>query len=284
MYEYALSPRSIWRRFKKNKLAMAGLIVFSAIAVMAVFAPIIMPYDPNAMASQPLLPPNSHNLLGTDNLGRDMFSRMILGARIALLIGLGGAGIATAIGVILGTFAGYFRGWIDELVMRITDIILVIPSFFLFIMVISVLRDRSALIITAMLGVLIWPRLARIVRSEMLSLREREFTKAAKAIGASDIRIMFRHLLPNAVGSISVTASMFAAVCIMEQATLSFLGLGNLTEVSWGAMLELGKSYITTAWWLPLFPGIMIFLLVLSFNMIGDGLRDALDPRLRGVK
>jgi len=284
MYEYAFSPRSIWRRFKANRLALVGLIIASVILVMGLLGPIVVPYNPYAMDFGRLLSPNSQNLLGTDDLGRDVFSRLVLGARISLLVGLGGSAIATSIGVVLGAFAGYFRGWIDEILMRITDVMLVIPSFFLIILIVSSLRMRSSLIIMGILGILIWPRLARVVRSEILSLRERDFTKAAKAIGASDLRIIFRHLLPNAAGSILVTTTMYAAVCILEQSTLSFLGLGDPTEISWGSMLMLGRNYLTTAWWLALFPGVMIFLTVLAFNMIGDGLRDALDPRLRGVK
>ncbi len=284
MYEYAFSLKSIWRRYKANRLALVGLIISVGIGVLAIFAQIIAPYDPYSMEFQTLSPPSLQNWLGTDNLGRDVFSRLVWGARVSLLVGLGGSAIATGIGVTLGAIAGYFRKWIDEIVMRVTDVILVIPSFFLYILIISALRMRGSVIIMVILGFLIWPRLARIVRSEVLSLREREFTKSAKAIGASDFRIIVRHILPNALGSILVTATMYAAVCILEQATLSFLGLGDPTEVSWGTMLMLGKDYLRTAWWLATFPGLMVFLIVLAFNMVGDGLRDALDPRLRGVK
>ena len=285
LYEYALSPRSIWQRFRANKVAIFGLGVILTVAAMAIFAPILATHDPYLITpAHKFLPPSPEHWFGTDNLGRDSYSRIMFGSRISLLVGLVASMIASVIGIIVGALTGYYRGWLDEIIMRITDVFLVIPQFFLFVMVLTAIRTRSSLVIALMLGVLIWPRMARLVRSEFLSLRELNYTKAAKAIGASDFRIIFRHLLPNALPVIPVTMMFYVSISILSQATLAFLGLGDPSELSWGILLKVGQEEMRYHWWMATFPGLLLFITVLGFMCIGDGLRDILDPRLRGAK
>ncbi len=282
-YKYALSPGSIWKRYKKNKLAVVGLGILISVAAMAIFAPIFATHDPHLISgAERFLPPSSEHWLGTDKLGRDIYSRIVWGARTSLMVGLLGTLVATAVGIPMGAVAGYFRGWVDEIVMRLTDTILVIPTFFLYLLFVSALRTRSSLIIATLIGALIWPRMARIVRSEFLSIREQDYVRAARGIGAGDFRIIFRHMLPNAMAGIIVTAAFYGAIAILQQAMLAFLGVGDPTEVSWGAMLQGGQEHLRFRWWISTFPGLMVFVTVLAINLIGDGLRDSLDPRLRG--
>ena len=264
----------------------AALIVLIAIA--AIFAPIVAPHDPNlqnlALAIKPpiwLSGGEPSYLLGTDNLGRDILSRIVWGARIALIVGLSVVAIGASLGVALGLTAGYRGGWTDALITRLADIQLAFPLVLLAIAVVGVVGS-SLLTIVAVLGVTSWVDYVRVVRAETLALRERDFVVAAVATGVSPVRIMLRHLLPNVASTVTVLASFGVARAIILESALSFLGLGVPADVpSWGHMLADGRQYLDTAWWLGLFPGLAISLTVLAVNLFGDGVRDALDPRSR---
>lgn len=282
--EGALSFRAVWRRFRKNRLAVIGLGIVLTVLGMGVFAPLISPYNPSAMdLSQRLTPPSWDHLLGTDELGRDIMSMVIWGARIVLVIGLGTSLISAGIGVTVGLISGFYRGKIDMILGRVAEVFFAIPSFFFYILVLSFLRSNSFLVTTVLMGMTFWPRLYRIVRSDVLSIRERDYVKAAKALGASDGRIITRHVLVNVMSPIIITMTMNMAVAILVEAGLSFLGLGDPNSFSWGVIMAGAHTYLRIAWWQALLPGIFLFLTVLGFNCLGDGLRDSLDPRLRGV-
>ncbi|HQA04524.1 MAG TPA: ABC transporter permease [Thermodesulfovibrio thiophilus] len=270
----------IIKRVLKNKLALASLILISAIFIIAVFASFISPYDPYKIDVYHVLePPSKAHLFGTDELGRDVCSRIIYGARVSLKVGFLAMGIAIFIGTLLGAIAGYYGKWVDTIIMRIVDVMLAFPSLFLILAVVAVL-EPSIYIIMVVIGLTGWMDVARLVRAEVLSLKEREFVLAAKAIGASSSRVIFKHILPNAIYPVIVAATFAVGGAILIESGLSFLGLGiQPPEPSWGGILSIGKDYITVAWWMSLFPGIAIFLTVLSFNLIGEALRDALDPK-----
>ena len=269
-----------FERFKQNKLAIIGLSLIILFGTLAVLAPFIAPHNP---ISQNLLsrlqPPSAVFILGTDDLGRDILSRMIFGIRISLTIGLVAVGISVIIGTILGLISGYFGGWIDSIIMRFVDIVLCFPTFFLILLVIAFL-EPNIYNIMAVIGLTSWPGLTRLVRAEVLSLRERDFIQAAKLLGLSNARIFFVHLLPNVFSPIIVTTTLGVGSAILTESGLSFLGLGVQPPMpSWGQMLTTGKDYIHFAWWLSLFPGLAILLIVLAFNLLGEGLRDVLDPK-----
>lgn len=269
-------------QFARNKLAVAGMALVLSLFVIALLAPRISPYDPAVInLNQILKPPNAEHLLGTDQLGRDVLSRMIWGSRISLLVGFVAIGIATFIGTILGSIAGYYGGLIDNLIMRFVDIMLCFPTFFLILAVIAVL-EPSIWNIMIVIGVTGWMGVARLVRAEFLSLIDREFVLAARAGGASDLRIIFRHILPNAIAPVLVAATLGVASAILTESALSFLGIGVQPPTpSWGNMLTAGKDNIEIAWWLSLYPGLAILLTVLGYNLLGEGIRDAIDPRLK---
>lgn len=276
----------IWNRFKKNTLSVLGLVIILSLALIAILAPLISPYEPTKIDVHNVLsPPSKAHPLGTDELGRDLLSRMIWGSRASLKVGFIAVGIAITIGIIIGAFAGYYGGKIDALLMRFVDIMLAFPTFFLILAVIAII-EPSISTIMIVIGLTGWMDVARLVRAEFLTLKERDFILAAKAIGASDLRIIFRHILPNALSPVFVAATFGIAGAILIESGLSFLGLGvQPPEPSWGNILTSGKDNITVAWWLSLFPGIAILITVLSYNLVGEGLRDALDPRLwRGDK
>ncbi len=227
-----------------------------------------------------LSPPSLSHPLGTDELGRDVLSRMIWGARVSLKVGFIAVGIAIAIGTLIGSFAGFYGGVVDAVLMRFVDIMLAFPTFFLILAVISII-EPSISTIMIVIGITGWMDVARLVRAEFLSLKEREFVASARAIGASDLRLIARHIIPNALSPVLVAATFGVAGAILVESGLSFLGLGvQPPEPSWGNSLTSGKDNITVAWWLSLFPGFAILVTVLSYNLIGEGLRDALDPRL----
>jgi peptide/nickel transport system permease protein len=263
-----------------NPLALAGFVIIVTILLLALFAPFIAPFDPDAIDVKAiLLPPSSQHLMGTDGLGRDVFSRMLFGARISLLVGIVAVGIATAIGVILGAISGYYRGWVDVVIMRLVDVMLSIPTFFLILAVIAFLTP-SIWNIMIVIGLTSWMGVTRLVRAEFLSLRGREFVMASQTLGAKDDRLIFRHLLPNSLTPIIVTSVLGVASAVLVESGLSFLGLGvQAPQASWGNILTDGKEYIQFAWWLSLFPGLAILITVLGYNLLGEGLRDALDPR-----
>jgi len=263
-----------------NPLALSGFIIIAAILLLAMFAPIISPYDPDAIDVKAiLLPPSSEHLMGTDGLGRDVFSRMLYGARISLLVGIVAVGIATAIGVVLGAVSGYYRGWVDVFIMRMVDVMLSIPTFFLILAVIAFLTP-SIWNIMIVIGLTSWMGVTRLVRAEFLSLRNREFVMASETLGARDARLIFSHLLPNSLTPVIVTSVLGVASAVLIESGLSFLGLGvQAPQASWGNILTDGKEYIQFAWWLSLFPGLAILITVLGYNLLGEGLRDVFDPR-----
>lgn len=271
-----------WRQLRRNHLAMAGGVVVLLLGLAALFAPVLAPYDPAAYdVKQILLAPSPAHWFGTDQLGRDVLSRMLFGARISMSVGFVSVGIAVVIGTLVGTLAAYYGGRTDELLMRFVDLMLNFPRFFLLLTLIAFLRP-SIFVIMAVIGLTGWMGLARLVRGEILSLKEREFVLSARALGGRDRRIMFRHILPNALVPILVSATLGVAGAILAESGLSFLGLGVQPPTpSWGNILIDGKANIEIAWWLSVFPGMAILVTVLAYNLLGEGLRDALDPRLR---
>ncbi len=268
------------KQFSKNKLAVTGAAIILLLAIIAIFAPVISSFDP---AGQNLIErlsgPTHKHLLGTDDLGRDVFSRMLYGVRISLTVGFVAVSISVIVGTILGLIAGYFGGWVDTVIMRTVDIMLCFPSFFLILLVVAFL-EPSIYNVMAVIGLTSWPGLTRLVRAETLSMRERQFVQAAKLLGTGNIRILFMHILPNVISPIIVSATLGVGDAILTESGLSFLGLGvQPPAASWGQMLTIGKDYIYFAWWLSVFPGLAILCTVLSFNLLGEGLRDVLDPR-----
>lgn len=271
-----------WRRFKKNRLAVIGGIIVLCLFAVAVFAPFIAPYNPNAIDVKHVLEaPSISHPFGTDDLGRDILSRVIHGSWISLQVGFVAVGIATIIGVILGSLSGYYGGWLDTIIMRFVDIMLSIPTFFLILAVIAML-EPSIWNIMIVIGITSWMGVARLVRAEFLSLKEMEFVIAARALGASDFRIIFRHILPNAMSPVLVSAVLGIAGAVLVESALSFLGIGvQPPQASWGNILTIGKDNIEIAWWISVFPGLAIFVTVLAYNLLGEGIRDSIDPRLK---
>ncbi len=268
---------------RMDALAVAGGLVVVAAIVLAVAAPALAPGDPikNSLLDRLTSPTwGREHPLGTDTLGRDVASRLLHGARVSLVVGFSAVGLAGVVGVGLGLVSGWYRGWLDDVLMRLGDVQLAFPVLVLAVAVLAVL-GASVLNLILVLSVTGWITYARIVRGEVLALRERDFVAAARALGAGDGWILRRHLLPNVLPPITVVATFSVARTIIAEASLSFLGLGIPAPApSWGSMLDEGRNYITTAWWLALFPGLAILLLVLGINLVGDWLRDALDPRL----
>lgn len=251
-----------------------GITIIAILSLAAIFAPLISPYDPAEIDRGSLLvSPSIKHLMGTDSLGRDLFSRIVFGARISLSIGLIAVGIATFIGVILGSIAGFYGRWLDSLIMRFVDLMLCFPTFFLILAVVAILGP-SIFNIMIVIGLTSWMGVARLVRAEILSLKQREFIQAARAVGASGFRIILWHLLPNAVAPIMVSAILGIAGAILVESALSFLGLGVQPPIaSWGNLLIEAKSTLGIAWWLTLYPGLFILITILGFNLIGEGLR-----------
>jgi peptide/nickel transport system permease protein len=275
--------RIVLRRFRKNKLAVVGTIIILILFGIALSAPIISRYDPARIDVENILaPPSANHWMGTDETGRDVMSRMIYGARVSMLVGFVAVGIATLIGIVFGAIAGYYGGRVDAVIMRFVDIMLCFPTFFLILAVIAVL-EPSLWNIMFIIGITGWMGVARLVRAEFLSLKEQEFVQAALAFGASDLRIIFRHLLPNAMAPVLISATFGIAGAILTESALSFFGLGVQPPTpSWGNILSSGYKYIDFAHWLSIFPGLGILITALGYNLLGEGLRDALDPRLKG--
>jgi peptide/nickel transport system permease protein len=272
--------KSLLEKALQNPLSKAGFIIIVLVFLLAMLAPIIAPYDPNDINVKAiLLSPSWQHWMGTDGLGRDVLSRMLYGGRISLLVGLVAVGISTAIGILLGAIAGYYRGWVDTLIMRLVDVMLSIPSFFLILAVIAFLTP-SIINVMIVIGLTSWMGVTRLVRAEFLSLSGREFVLASRTLGAKDARLIFTHLLPNSLTPIIVSSVLGVAGAVLMESGLSFLGLGvQAPQASWGNILTDGKDYIQFAWWLSLFPGLAILITVLGYNLLGEGLRDALDPR-----
>jgi peptide/nickel transport system permease protein len=271
----------IGKRFSRNKLSILGTIAIFLLIMIAALAPFLAPYDPTSIDVHHVLsPPSLKHPLGTDELGRDLLSRIIWGSRISLKVGFVAVSISVLIGIVIGALAGFYGGLIDAILMRFVDIMLAFPTFFLILAVISIL-EQNILTIMVVIGITSWMDVARLVRAEFLSLKEKDFVSAARAIGASDKRLIFKHILPNALSPVFVAATFGVAGAILIESGLSFLGLGvQPPNPSWGNILTAGKDNIEVAWWLSFFPGLAILITVLSYNLVGEGLRDALDPRL----
>lgn len=272
----------VWRQIRRNRAALAGWVVLLVLVFVALFAPQVAPFDPiRILSAERLLPPSRQHLFGTDELGRDVLSRVIFGARISLTVGLISVGVALAIGVPLGLLSGYLGGWVDNLIMRFIDILLAFPGILLAIVIAGTLGPGLRNVMIAV-GIFTVPTYARVVRASTLSVREMEYVQALRALGASDQRIIFRHILPNVSASVIVLSTLGVATAILSAAGLSFVGLGAQPPTpEWGAMLSAARPYLYSEWWLPTFPGMAIMVTVLAINLLGDGLRDALDPRLR---
>ncbi len=297
--DFQFAKSSVWKRFRRHRLAMAGVLVLALMVFVAVFAKQLAPYNPDTIdqvhwQGNPLPPcflnaaQCAGHLLGTDEVGRDLLSRLMFGARISLTVGVSAVLMEIIIGTFLGAIAGYYGGWIDYAIMRITDVFLSIPLLPLLLVLTAIVAANSSKaslgfgVIVLIIGALSWPGVARLVRASFLSLRELEYAEAARAIGNNDGRIIFRHLLPNAVAPIIVQATLDVANVIILESTLSFLGFGiQPPTASWGNMLANAESNLQIAWWVATFPGLCILVTVLAINYIGDGLRDALDPNMR---
>lgn len=280
-----------WRRFKKNKAALAGAFIVGIVIFVAVFDTLIASYPPNARpgfhTNEAREPPSSKYLFGTDYVGHDVFSQVVYGARNALLVGFGAAGIAMTLSILVGLVSGYYGGLVDNILMRITEIFLVIPFLLIllvFLKVITALAPSGAgglSMVTIIIGVFSWAGNARIIRGEVLRIKESQFIEAAKSLGASKKRIIFRHIFPNVLHVIIVLTTLMIATAILVEAAISFLGFGDPNAITWGQQLQKANEAVKEAWWEGVFPGMFITLLVLGFNLLGNGLRDALDPRLR---
>jgi len=269
------------QRFSKNRPALFGAIVLLSLIVLATVAPYISQYDPLAMgAGSNFATPSWNYPMGTDDLGRDVLSGVLYGGRVSLLIGFMAALTSAVVGIPVGVFSGFFGGVVDDILMRITEFFQTLPSFILAMIMTAVFRP-SIWNIVLVLGLVTWPVTARLVRVEYMSLKEREFVQAAKTIGASDVRIALSEILPNATPPIIINGSLQVGYAILIEAGLSFIGLGDPNVVSWGIMLYNAQSFLRMAPWMAIFPGLAIFLAVLSLNLVGDGLNDALNPKLR---
>ena len=272
---------TLWRRFKRNKLAVVGLVIVVILVLTAVFAPLIAPSDPQAQDyALTLRPPGEGGLMGTDALGSDVFSRVVYGARISLEASLISVGIAMGVGVPLGLVSGYFRGFWDEWVlMRIVDSIQAFPFLILALVIAAILGGGLGFAMIA-IGIAFIPNFVRITRAQVLTVRGLDYVEAARAVGAGNLRIMTHHVLPNSLPPLLVQTTLAMGYAIIAEATLSYLGLGaEPGEPSWGSMLFQAQSYLSSAWWMAFFPGMAIFFAVLGFNLLGDGVREALDPR-----
>ena len=269
----------VWRRFRRNRLALVGLSAVAGLVLAAVFAPVLTSYAPNAIdTAMSRRPPSTDHWFGTDLLGRDVFTRVLYGARTSLLVGILAVLMATSIGLVVGAVAGYFGGKVDALIMRVTDIFLAFPYLLLAIAVI-VAVGRSTGAVVLVIGFLGWMAVARLLRSQVLSVKETAYIEAARAIGCSELRILTRHILPNAIPPVIVYATMFVGAAVLAEAALSFLGAGIVEPTAaWGLMVADGRSFLFTSPHMLFFPGAAIFVTVVSFVLVGDGLRDALDP------
>lgn len=274
--------RDFARRFGRNRAAVIGVAILLAVLAMAVSAPLLYPDDPWNMVAMPFTWPgeDASVWLGSDMMGRDLGSGLFHGAKVSLIIGLAATGMAVTVGTLVGAVAGYYRGLPDELLMRVTELFQTIPQFIFAVVVVAILTP-SVLNVTLAIAVVSWPSVARLVRGEFLALREREFVQSAVAIGMGDARIIFTQILPNALGTIIVTGSLMVATAILTEAGLAFLGLGDPNVMSWGTIIGAGRDALRTAWYITAIPGVAILLTVLALNLVGEGLNDALNPRLK---
>jgi peptide/nickel transport system permease protein len=272
--------QAFWRRYRKNRAAVAGLVFIIFLVFVAAFARYISPTDPFSIGRDVFEAPNLQYLFGTDNLGRDIFSEVIYGARVTLMVGLLGALVSTVVGTIVGAISGYFGGHVDDVLMLFTEMFMVIPQLFLALLI-AAIYGSNIWNIVLVIGILSWAGCARIVRGEFMALKEQEFVEAARALGVNTPNLIFSEILPNATPPIIVNASLTVGIGILIESSLSFLGLGDANVMSWGIILHHSLEFFSRAWWTALFPGIAIFVTVLAVNMVGDGLNDALNPKLK---
>jgi peptide/nickel transport system permease protein len=275
-----MSWHQLWRQFRKNRAAEISLYLILVFILTAALADAVSPYNPFRLGDDTLLGPSPGHWMGTDDLGRDTLSRVIYGTRVPLLVGFLATATSMLLGILIGAFSGYFGGRTDVILMRATEYVLVVPRFFLALLVVAMLGTGIVKIVLV-IGLLGWPEAARVVRAQFLTFREREFVLAARAIGASHIKVIFGEILPNAIPPAVVVASILVARAILLEAGLSFLGLGDPNLVSWGSLLSEAQERIGASVWLALFPGIALSLLVLCVNLFGDGINDVLNPKLR---
>lgn len=274
----------LWRSISRSTSAVAGLIIIGLVAAVAILAPLIAPYDPVATDLRARLQPSSwEHLLGTDQLGRDIFSRLLYGARLSLLLSLGAVALGAASGVAVGVVVGYVGGWLDSIFMRFIDILLAFRLLLLAITIMAILGPSLMNTVIA-IGLSLFASFARLARAEALQAKTKEYVESARALGVGSTRIMFRYLLPNIIAPLIILATLTLGTAILAESALSFLGLGPSPPTpSWGLMVKEGLDQLRDAWWTSTIPGLAIFVIVLGFNLLGDGLRDTLDPRLRGV-
>ena len=273
--------RDFLRVFLSRPIPLVGLVIFAVIVALALLAPLLFARGPFTIVGMPLLPPGAPSLLaGSDVLGRDMAVGLAYGARISLLVGITSTLCAVGIGVLLGAVAGYYGGWLDDLLMRVTEFFQIIPSFVLLMVLVAFMQPSLSSTVIG-IALITWPQVARVVRGEFLSLRGREFVQAARTLGMGDARIIFTQVLPNALPPIIVVGSMMVGSAILTESALSFLGLGDPNLLSWGSMIGGSRSAMWVAWWTTVLPGLAIMVTVLALNFIGDGLNDALNPRRR---
>jgi peptide/nickel transport system permease protein len=287
LIEHRSTWQEVWRRLRRDHFALVGLAVIALLVAIAVFAPLIAPHDPTEQFDEGLtmqdmpMGPSAEFPLGTDTLGRDLLSRLIYGARVSLVIGVLANGFALVLGVVFGLMAGYFRGWVETLLMRATDVMMAFPIYLFAVALVSVLRPSLGILVLV-IGIVYWTPMTRVIHGEVLSIREKEFVDAARLTGCTSLRVLYRHILPHLVAPIIVYTSLGIATTILFESTLSYIGLGVQPPTpSWGQMISEGQAYYLSAPHLVLYPGLMIMVTVLAFNLVGDGLRDAFDPRQR---
>ena len=268
------------KRFLRNRSAAVGLALLSAIILLAALAPVLYPGDPFRLAGQPMSPPSPDFLFGTDTLGRDVAAGIAHGAFTSLLIGLVASLVAVTVGTVLGAVAGYFGGWVDDVLMRVTEVFQTIPAFLFAILLVAILSPSIQSVVIA-IAVVSWPPVVRLVRGEFLSLKTREFVQASITVGMPHSRIIFLQILPNCLSPIIVAGSLMVATAILIESGLAFLGLGDPNVMSWGFLIGAGRTILRSAWWVCTFPGLAILITVLAINLVGEGLNDALNPRLR---
>jgi peptide/nickel transport system permease protein len=269
-----------WRRYRRNHAAVAALAVLLVIVAVAAVGPFVYPTDPFDMVGRPAVPPGGRFWLGTDVSGRDILAGLIHGARVSLMIGLVASLGATLIGLVMGAIAGYYGGMIDNLLMRTTDFFLTIPSFVLAVVLVAIFSP-SITSVTAAIAIVSWPSVARLVRAEFIAQRDREYVQACRALGMSNLEIVARQILPNALPPVIVVSSLMVATAILTESGLSFLGLSDPNVMSWGYMIGVGRTVLRVAWWMSAIPGITILIAVLCINLVGEGLNDALNPRIQ---
>jgi peptide/nickel transport system permease protein len=274
--------KTFWQRFLTNPQVLLGLLWLGTVTVIAILAPVISPVDPFTILDEPFLPPSGEHLFGTDSLGRSMSAGLVHGARTSLLIAIIATVSAVTVGALVGALAGYYGGLVDDLLMRMTEFFQTIPAFIFAIVLIAILTPSAESLVIA-IAVVSWPPIARVVRGEVLSVKSREFVQAAIIAGQSDGGILFRQVIPNTLSPLIVTGSLLVATAILTESALSFLGLGAPNLMSWGFMVGSGRSFLRDAWWLVTIPGVAIMITVLCINLVGEGLNDALNPRLRDL-